>query len=445
MRTVLFFLALLVSLSLAAQNDDVLEGKILLSFSKQEQKEIKEYGKEIKKGNALFAEAEKLKSGSNRKSVKLHEKASDIFSENYAGLYELRKKKLDEFKEDAEQIKQTAFDFLYQEAVNSYRKAIGERVKAENMKNKEKQIAYYQKAKEYYEKAIGYQEESFAVFFDYITDLEKYAETTDYSEEAINSNLAGTEKSEITGDTEFEENSFSTDESYAIVKTYSGDTNSGGDNDTPLYNSNVSFKVQIAAAVTPIPEAELRRKYSGDDIKHEFIQNYHKYVIGNYRTYKDAYNAKKQSGVSGAFVVAYQDGKRVESMQAFKEIVPQDPEDMNLNSSSGYNSGNGKTNSDNNINTNTNTGKPSAGNASDTGTEYRLQIGISRIPASNAQKDAMNPTDLEVKEYKSSSVMYKYTVGSFSTEADAENYRNAYGLSKTIIVKYSDGKEIPLK
>jgi hypothetical protein len=75
------------------------------------------------------------------------------------------------------------------------------------------------------------------------------------------------------------------------------------------------------------------------------------------------------------------------------------------------------------------------------GHEFRIQIGISILPANDWQLKQINKTDFEVKTYKSK-IYYKYTVGSFVSFQEAKNYKNAYGLKDTYIVEYNDGKEV---
>jgi len=75
------------------------------------------------------------------------------------------------------------------------------------------------------------------------------------------------------------------------------------------------------------------------------------------------------------------------------------------------------------------------------GTEFRIQIGVSILPASKSQIDRLNSTDLEVKTYKSK-VYYKYTIGQFASYKEAKSYKNAYGLAKTYITEYKNGKEV---
>jgi len=93
--------------------------------------------------------------------------------------------------------------------------------------------------------------------------------------------------------------------------------------------------------------------------------------------------------------------------------------------------------------TNTNVKEPNSDNYSKKGTEYRIQIGTSIIPANKSQIDRLNSTDLDVRTYKSQ-LYYKYTIGSFANFQEAKNFKNAYGLANTYIVEYKNGKEVKL-
>ncbi len=73
--------------------------------------------------------------------------------------------------------------------------------------------------------------------------------------------------------------------------------------------------------------------------------------------------------------------------------------------------------------------------------EFRIQIGTSILPASQNQLKRLNSTNLPVSTYKSK-IYYKYTIGSFNDFQEAKNFKNAYGLSKTYIVEYKNGKEV---
>lgn len=73
--------------------------------------------------------------------------------------------------------------------------------------------------------------------------------------------------------------------------------------------------------------------------------------------------------------------------------------------------------------------------------EYRIQIGVSILPANQSQLKRLNKTDKPVSTYKSK-VYYKYTVGSFSDFQEAKNFKNAYGLKNVYIVEYRNGKQV---
>ncbi|MCF6365622.1 MAG: hypothetical protein L3J35_05405 [Bacteroidales bacterium] len=94
-----------------------------------------------------------------------------------------------------------------------------------------------------------------------------------------------------------------------------------------------------------------------------------------------------------------------------------------------------------NINNSDNTYTNNYNNNVSKGTEFRIQIGTSILPANDSQISRLNPTELSVKTYKSK-VYYKYTIGSFATFQEAKNYKNAYGLTETYITEYKDGKEV---
>ncbi len=88
-----------------------------------------------------------------------------------------------------------------------------------------------------------------------------------------------------------------------------------------------------------------------------------------------------------------------------------------------------------------NTSSVSDDTGSSFGTEFRIQIGVSILPASKSQIDRLNNTNLDVKTYKSK-VYYKYTIGNFSSYDEAKKYKNNNDLSKTYITEYKNGKEI---
>jgi hypothetical protein len=130
-------------------------------------------------------------------------------------------------------------------------------------------------------------------------------------------------------------------------------------------------------------------------------------------------------------------------------LYPQDPNYTDNQTSNPENSGNGhktihnnKTNNNYNNSTNNNHSNSNIhGSESTMGHEFRIQIGISILPANDWQLKQINKTELQVKTYKSN-IYYKYTVGSFADFQEAKNYKNAYGLNDTYIVEYNKGVEV---
>ncbi len=130
-------------------------------------------------------------------------------------------------------------------------------------------------------------------------------------------------------------------------------------------------------------------------------------------------------------------------------LYPQDPNYTDNQTSNPDNSGNGhktihnnRTNNNPNNSTNNNSNNTNNHSSESTmGHEFRIQIGISILPANEWQLKQINKTELEVKTFKSN-IYYKYTIGSFSDFQEAKNYKNAYGLTDTYIVEYNKGKEI---
>ncbi|MGL1887784.1 MAG: OmpA family protein [Reichenbachiella sp.] len=72
-------------------------------------------------------------------------------------------------------------------------------------------------------------------------------------------------------------------------------------------NMQVVFRVQISAALTPMGQDEIKRKYNGPKPVKKFKENkYYKYYIFESPDYQLAKRAMLESGVPDAFIVAYQ-------------------------------------------------------------------------------------------------------------------------------------------
>ncbi len=74
----------------------------------------------------------------------------------------------------------------------------------------------------------------------------------------------------------------------------------------------IIFKIQIAASKEPVSIENLERIYNAKGIiNNELEDEWYKYSIGKFRTYEAAKKFKKTMGVSGAFITAYKNGKKV--------------------------------------------------------------------------------------------------------------------------------------
>jgi len=76
--------------------------------------------------------------------------------------------------------------------------------------------------------------------------------------------------------------------------------------------SGFYFKVQIAASRVPLDSRSLKNIYTGPETIIELKEdNWYKYVIGEFNTYKQAKKLRNTTNVSGAFVIAYLNNKRI--------------------------------------------------------------------------------------------------------------------------------------
>lgn len=74
----------------------------------------------------------------------------------------------------------------------------------------------------------------------------------------------------------------------------------------------VNYKVQIAAHTAPMGEEFLRSLYKGNE-RIDLIKEdgWYKYSVGNLKTFEEAVNLLKKVNLERAFVVAYQEGKKI--------------------------------------------------------------------------------------------------------------------------------------
>lgn len=83
--------------------------------------------------------------------------------------------------------------------------------------------------------------------------------------------------------------------------------------DNKKSSASFSFKIQIMASRDKLSEQAMHKIYSGsENIDVNIEDNWYKYTIGKFKSYKDAKVFQDKIKVEGAFIVAYLNGKRVE-------------------------------------------------------------------------------------------------------------------------------------
>jgi hypothetical protein len=83
----------------------------------------------------------------------------------------------------------------------------------------------------------------------------------------------------------------------------------------------IIFKVQIAAHTAPITGEYLNLLYRGNTtVDMIYEEDWYKYSIGRYKTYEEAEEARIACEVKKAFVVAYQEGKKMSLQEAIQTM-----------------------------------------------------------------------------------------------------------------------------
>ncbi len=100
-----------------------------------------------------------------------------------------------------------------------------------------------------------------------------------------------------------------------------GDNNTEGITSTPAPEKEVSYKVQICAAHRTVESSYFRSKYGLQDaFATELHEGWTKYVIGQYKVYKEARDKRNNvwsaNSINDAFVTAYNSGQRITVQEA---------------------------------------------------------------------------------------------------------------------------------
>jgi outer membrane protein OmpA-like peptidoglycan-associated protein/tetratricopeptide (TPR) repeat protein len=98
--------------------------------------------------------------------------------------------------------------------------------------------------------------------------------------------------------------------------------------------TDMVFRLQIAAARSPLSEAEISKKYKGTkDVFMFEEEGWYKYAIGEYPSFFEANRDRKNCGVKDAFIAAYKQGGQKVTLKAAIEVVHVQPA---IHSSEGY-------------------------------------------------------------------------------------------------------------
>ena len=92
----------------------------------------------------------------------------------------------------------------------------------------------------------------------------------------------------------------------------------------PVWIKEIIFKVQIAAHTEPLSEEYLATLYRGG-LKIDLIyeENWYKYSIGRYASFDEAEATRRECEISKAFVVAYQEGRKIGTQEAIAQLEEQ--------------------------------------------------------------------------------------------------------------------------
>jgi hypothetical protein len=90
--------------------------------------------------------------------------------------------------------------------------------------------------------------------------------------------------------------------------------------DSSLFKE-IIFKVQIAAHTVPLSEEYLNLIYKGSiPIDMIYEEDWYKYSIGRFKIFDEAEATRRESNIKKAFVVAYREGKKINTQEALQLI-----------------------------------------------------------------------------------------------------------------------------
>jgi len=216
-----------------------------------------------------------------------------------------------------------------------------------------------------------------------------------------------------------------------IVKTESSDNVALADTieNSHVALENVEFRIQIRAEnKTRIPLQRLANKYHiREQITEDHYDEWYRYSVGSFTTYDDAKeyrdSIRQKYKIKDAFIVAYANGKRLNSLAGLDKIVPgivPAKEETTIENTKKH-------------------------FIYKTGRTYRVQIYAvknDRVDISALKrKYKIDEPITEERSFQWS----RYTVGNFSTFSEADELRKkmaAKGIKGAFVVTYENGKRV---
>ena len=174
----------------------------------------------------------------------------------------------------------------------------------------------------------------------------------------------------------------------------------------------IVFKVQIAADTKEISSDKIHKIYSGFENVDRFDEDsWHKYAIGEFDSFKEANELRKNSGVKGAFVIAFRGDAKMNVLDAKKLTRCIDSEII--------------TNWDENKDTKI----------------YRVQIAASRKEFTKVQMKNLYCRESKVYLIKEDN-WFKYSIGNFLNYNEASKLRKKCGVNGAFVVIYKNGVKV---
>ncbi|GEM_PF-6967483 len=217
------------------------------------------------------------------------------------------------------------------------------------------------------------------------------------------------------------------------------------------------FTVQIAASRMELTSTFLKTIYQlkdGERFSSELDEGWYKYSIGQFKTYAEAAEFKRNIKVQGAFVVAYKEGSRVRNIQTvitkdsvISNVSPQISTVSAKNEHSDSTKKFARKLSDVKLDFADSTlikkrVKSNTYFSSDsTQIVFRIQIAASRLPVTETTVSKLQNVNQPINIIKSNG-WYKYTIGNFTSYEEAQKFKTENNLSQTFIVKYQNDEEV---